>query len=202
MDGKKLGIVIIAAGNSSRLGTTKQLVRFKGTTLLQRAVDLATSLSKKTVCVLGYQADRVRLGSNINEATCIVNTNWHLGMGSSIAVGCEYLCDQTDAILIMLCDQYQLQAQDVEQLLQSCQQHPNKIIASEYFEEKYGKMIVGAPAIFPKQYYHQLKQLTKTGARKILEKNIKNRIAIPLKNAAADLDTQEDLDTLLEINHD
>ncbi|MCF6194026.1 MAG: NTP transferase domain-containing protein, partial [Kangiellaceae bacterium] len=58
---KQLGIVIIAAGNSSRLGSAKQLIKFKGHSLLQRTIKLANIASNHWVCVLGYQADRVRL---------------------------------------------------------------------------------------------------------------------------------------------
>ncbi len=218
MKKKILGIVIIAAGSSSRLGSPKQLIKINGKTLLRKSLDLASRFSDKRVCVLGYQADRVRLGANIDqlegqlggqlggqcEEQCeaIFNPDWSQGMGRSIATGCEYFEHKVDAIMVMLCDQYLLEINDIEKLCQQWQQQPDKIIASEYFEKKHQKIVVGAPAIFPKHYFKALKKLQKTGAREIIEKNANDRVTIRLNNAATDLDTKDDLKILLRRNHD
>jgi len=104
--------------------------------------------------------------------------------------------------MIMLCDQYLLDTDDIKKLFERWQQQPNKIVASEYFENKNGKLVVGAPAIFPRYCFKALKKLKQAGAREIIERNIKDRITISLANAATDLDTKDDLNILLGRNHD
>ena len=216
MKDKLLGIVIIAAGNSSRLGTEKQLVKFRGQTLLKNSIDLALNFSTYAVCILGHQADRVKLNvrnnnhnntkySNNSDIDFVTNHNWQQGMGSSIAIGCEHFCNQErkfDAVMVMLCDQYLLQPEDLQQLLHGWQRYPNKIIASEYFEKKTNKLVIGAPAIFPQQYFDSLRELKEKGAKKIIEQNEASRVAIPIKNAATDLDTINDMKILLEKDND
>ena len=59
------GIIILAAGNSSRLGHAKQLLDFKGVKLLQIAIDIAEeSLSCVNLVVLGAYKDEIK--RNIN----------------------------------------------------------------------------------------------------------------------------------------
>lgn len=190
---KKLGIVIIAAGNSSRLGKAKQLIEISGVSLLQKTVSIAEELSKYSVCILGYEAGR--LESNLNSSNCkiLVNERWLVGMGSSIACGVDFFIDKVDAIMILLCDQYRLTMTDLKPLVEQWQNEPDKIIASQYFEKKHNKLIEGAPAIFPKQYFGSLTALKENGARDILTENQKKVIAVLLENAAFDLDTENDL---------
>jgi molybdenum cofactor cytidylyltransferase len=54
---KKLSILILAAGNSSRLGSPKQLIEFEGQTLIERITETALSISEEVLVVLGGNAD-------------------------------------------------------------------------------------------------------------------------------------------------
>ena len=193
---KNLGIVIIAAGNSSRLGQAKQLVEISGVSLLQKTVSIAEELSKHSVCILGHNAGRFELNLEASSCKIIVNKNWQLGMGSSIACGVDFFVDKVEAVMILLCDQYRLTTTDLNQLVELWENEPDKIIASQYFEKKCNKLIEAAPAIFPKQYFDSLLALKEKGARDILKKNQKNVITILSENSAFDLDTEDDLKLL------
>ena len=59
-------IVILAAGNSTRFGSSKQLLRFNGKTLLQHAIDEATKAGANPVVVV--------LGANANEVSASIDT--------------------------------------------------------------------------------------------------------------------------------
>jgi len=82
--------VVLAAGSSSRLGTPKQLLRYRGETLLHRTVRLALAAGLDPVhVVLGCSAPVVGaaledLGSRV---TTVINPHWQTGMGSSLARG-------------------------------------------------------------------------------------------------------------------
>ena len=82
--------VILAAGSSSRLGTPKQLLRYRGETLLHRTVRLAIAAGLDPVhVVLGSDASAV--GAALEElrgrVTTVFNPDWQAGMGNSLACG-------------------------------------------------------------------------------------------------------------------
>ena len=56
----KSGIVILAAGESSRMGRPKQLLMYAGETLLQRTINAAQAVAENVVVVLGANAQAVR----------------------------------------------------------------------------------------------------------------------------------------------
>lgn len=197
---KKLGIIIIAAGNSSRLGQAKQLVEISGTSLLQIALSNAEELSNYSVCILGHDANRFE--SKLERSSCkiLVNESWLLGMGSSIACGVNFFMDKVDAVMILLCDQYRLTLADLTPLIEQWHNEPDKIIASRYLEKKCNRLIEGAPAIFPNRYFDSLVKLEEKGARDILNKNRDNVVVVSLDNAAFDLDTADDLKVLYKMS--
>ncbi len=189
----ELGILIIAAGNSSRLGQPKQLVNFKGTKLIERAINLANEFSENVICILGHNSNSVMRQTDIDNNKFIHNPNWQQGMGSSIALGINFFSGKVKATLILLCDQYLLGSNDLSKLIKQWNQSKSKIVASRYFETKQNKMIEGAPAIFPEYFFPELMALREKGARQILKENKNNLIPILIDNARFDLDTSEDL---------
>jgi len=201
---EKLGIVIIAAGDSSRLGQAKQLVQFRGESLLDRTINAAKKISRTCVCVLGFQAKEIASQSNIKTSDLIVNNNWSQGMGSSIATGVEFLSKrkEVEAIMILLSDQYLITATNLIKLAETWQSTNKQIVASQYFEDKQMRFVEGAPAIFSKTYFEQLKKLTTKGARDIIKNNPKDLISLQIDNAAFDLDTTTDLQHLRNLNLD
>ena len=82
--------VVLAAGSSSRLGTPKQLLRYRGETLLHRTVRLAIAAGLDPVhVVLGCDASAVgdALAELRGRVTTVFNSDWQAGMGSSLAIG-------------------------------------------------------------------------------------------------------------------
>ena len=89
--GRPVAAVVLAAGSSSRLGTPKQLLRYRGETLLHRTVRLANwpPASIRSHVVLGCDASAI--GDALEElrdrVTTVINPDWQTGMGSSLARG-------------------------------------------------------------------------------------------------------------------
>lgn len=193
----QLSVVIIAAGNSSRLGQAKQLIQYDEKSLLQHSINLAQNVSDTTFCILGFELNKFSNHIKLSKTAIITNPNWALGMGTSIAIGIKNLPQNTDAAMILLCDQYLLTDHDIEQLVKCWKKNPNKLIAAQYFDRKLNSVTIGAPAIFPKSYFLELAQLEKKGAKAILQNNSSELILIQINNAAIDLDTPEDLEKLI-----
>ena len=87
---RDVAAVVLAAGSSSRLGTPKQLLRYRGETLLHRTVRLALAAGLDPVhVVLGCDAPAVgaALEGLRDRVTTVINPDWQTGMGSSLARG-------------------------------------------------------------------------------------------------------------------
>ena len=84
----KTGIILLAAGSSSRLGRAKQLIEFQGKTLIQKAIEEANkSQVDCLVVVLGANADLIQTGFEPSSTSFIINSDWQQGMSSSMQAG-------------------------------------------------------------------------------------------------------------------
>lgn len=100
---------MLAAGASSRLGKPKQLLPYKGTTLLKHAVQLAVDATLKPIVVVkGANADLLNKEIEESQATIVMNAAWEEGMASSIRIGLQKMLELEPAInsvIMMVCDQ-------------------------------------------------------------------------------------------------
>ena len=184
-----LAVLILAAGTSSRLGETKQLVKIKDETLIQNAIKNALKLSANVNVVLGHKSNEIKDEINDLPIKILVNPNFKEGMGFSLSYGISKL-NKFDKVLIMLCDQPFIPIIHYENLLQKSNKNEDTIVCSKY----QGKLAV--PSIFPKKYYKDLEKLGgDKGARKLLEENSLEFINLDDKYSI-DIDTKEDLSKL------
>ena len=104
----KTGIILLAAGSSSRLGRPKQLVELGGKTLIQNAIEEAKKCQADSmVVVLGWNPDLIQTGFESKNVNVVFNKSWEEGMASSMQTGLKFLIEnsQTDQVILMLCDQ-------------------------------------------------------------------------------------------------
>jgi len=191
----KVGIIILAAGSASRMGSPKQLLPFATTTILETTVANALKSSgSHIVCVLGANADIIIPTLDHFEIAIIENTAYKTGMGSSIAKGIEYCMDkELDGALILLGDQPCVTSDNIDDLIRYFIQMPEYIIATPYGKKK------GVPAIFPKKIFEELRKLNKDqGARVILNSSTYPIKVLPLGIDVSDIDTHEDYQALIK----
>ncbi len=86
------GVVILAAGASSRLGSPKQLLAYSGVTLLQHSIEVAR-VADAVVVVLGANADLIKAEIKNTTTNIIVNPDWKEGMASTIRCGLQTLLE-------------------------------------------------------------------------------------------------------------
>lgn len=190
---QKLGILLLAAGESKRMGSPKQLLDFKGKKLIQHSIaQLLPLKSNNFLVVLGANQEQILPFCQFPNVRCTIHPNWEKGMGSSIAFGLNQLLDfmpDLSHVLIALADQPFIETQNYQTLAQATMHNPSQISAA-FYDEK-----VGAPIIFPKEYFAALSKLEgDQGARKIV-RNIPteqlNLVSMP--QAALDWDSPEDI---------
>ena len=194
---KQTGIIILAAGNSSRLGRPKQLLIHHGKTLLQHVYDEAIEACLSPVIVV-FGAYEEEIEATMKDAPLqkVVNNEWRTGMASSIKAGLLELAKfagQVENVIISVCDQPLISAKIFTSLIEE-QQHTGKsIIASSYADT------LGTPVLFNKQHFFNLFQLQgNEGAKKLLQIYAADTSSIIFKDGQTDIDLESDYLDLIQ----
>lgn len=188
------GLIILAAGESSRLGSPKQLLEFNGQSLLRHACETAiASLCRPVIVVLGAQSSRLREEIQNLPVNTIENAAWSEGVGTSIKVGLAALTGSENnsstlqGVVIMLCDQPLLSSEHIDQLVRTHQLTGKAIVAS-----RYGNTL-GVPAFFSAAFFGELLSLpNEVGAKRLFNQYPTNVASVPFEGGAVDIDTLED----------
>ena len=185
MNRSTLSVLIPAAGASTRLGQVKQLVHFKGGSLISNAVNTAYSVAPRQIIVVtGAHSKAVRNTVQHPSVRWVDNPHWSAGLGGSIAVGSAAVSPESTGLMILLCDQWCINSQDIGKLVNTWQSTPERIVVAQ----ANGRYI--PPAIFPSLFFTDLQELKgDQGARSLFKTHPDLIAAIPMKNAAFDLDT-------------
>ena len=188
--------LILAAGESSRFGSTKQLTKFDGEALVSRTVRLAENICGEcTILVVGNDWKRVLKACGPLCGFFVYNDNYKSGMASSIVSGINAVAHSADAILLLMADQPLITMQHLQSLISEWRRAQDKIVISEY------SGIQGTPVIFPAQWFDDLMKLKgDQGARSLLTNPEFSIRGLAFDAAAIDIDTPEDF-AKLESNH-
>jgi molybdenum cofactor cytidylyltransferase len=100
-----LAAVILAAGGSSRMGRPKQLLKFRGTSLLRRAIDTAFAVpTEQVIVVLGHAADQLMAECAPTSATVVLNDQWMEGVSTSLRGGLAAVSSDARGVFIYPAD--------------------------------------------------------------------------------------------------
>jgi molybdenum cofactor cytidylyltransferase len=195
MNDSTLSVLIPAAGSSTRLGQPKQLVAQQGKSLIQHAVEKAQSLSPlEIIVVTGANAELIEAETQQLPVRCLYNPLWSAGVGGSIALGTEAINPKSTGLMILLCDQWRLQTQDLQKLLVAWQSEPDRIVCAR------AESINMPPVIFPSICFAELRAVKgERGARSVLQTYESLLCPVTMKNANFDLDTNSHLDSMERI---
>jgi molybdenum cofactor cytidylyltransferase len=188
---KQTGIVVLAAGNSSRMGKAKQLLTYQGESLLRRSAMAAlNSACDPVLIVLGAMARPNADELQNLRVNTVINRDWEEGMASSIRCGLTELLtinDTISGVVLMLCDQPHINPQHINTLLLKAETSGKGIVSSSYQD------ILGTPVLFSKQYFAELLDLKgKEGAKRLLSKYSEDLATVEFPLGAIDIDTPED----------
>ena len=191
---KNCAVIILAAGQSSRLGKPKQLLKYQNKTLLQHVIDVAKQSAQAVVVVLGCEADTILNSTDIESLYVAKNEDWQSGMASTIRCGIktlEYSTPAADAAILMVCDQPYVSVELLDNLIKKQKETGKPIVASEY------DGVLGTPALFHESFFSRLIDIKgDTGAKKIMMQNADLVASIPFLNGGIDIDTLDDYEAL------
>lgn len=187
--------VILAAGAAKRMGRLKQLLVYRGRTLVENVVETATAAEfDPIVVVVGAQAEVMQAALSGTSAEVTENRDWESGMGSSIVTGvCALAGREYGAIAILLADQPLVTARHLQLMASTLKLGSAAAIAAQY------NGTLGVPAIFKHEMTEKLLTLEPdSGARSLLRGPGFVIAAFPLPEAAVDIDTPEDFTAIEE----
>lgn len=186
-------IAILAAGRSSRLGRPKALVPWHGRTLLQRALDTAVAASPRVIVALGADGDALwqslLLPTHGADIARVDVSDAGDGLSASLrAVVAHVDADPAiERLLVLLTDQYAVDAAWLRALLALAETHPQRMIASRY------DGVRGVPAVFPRAAFAALAALRGDQGARTLLRDEHDPIDHPAPHPPGDVDTPADV---------
>jgi molybdenum cofactor cytidylyltransferase len=208
-----VAVVVLAAGGSSRLGTPKQLVRWRGRTLLRRAAETALECARRpdpsagraggvtavplgpVVMVLGADAPAMRAELDGLAVRVAVNRRWREGLASSLRSGLRAAIAASGrggpaAVLFVTCDQPYVTPSLLRSLVQRFRAGA-PIVACAYAKT------LGIPALFGRACFGELAGLEgDAGAKRIIERHRDVVRVVGFERGATDVDTRDDRESL------
>lgn len=187
----KLGIVLLAAGRSTRFGENKLLVDFCGRPMVCYALEAVKALEAARVIVVTGCGEIAHLASG-QGYDVIVNDAPQLGQSHSIRLGL-HAAEDMDAVLLMVCDQPRLTGASLKRLVQrfSCSYHSIACLRDSTH--------LGNPAVFAKRYFGELHALEgDRGAKGVLRAHEDDLLVVDTlsPDELADADTPHMLEAL------
>jgi molybdenum cofactor cytidylyltransferase len=111
--------LVLAAGSSNRLGQPKQLLPFRGTTLLGATLDVARQCAFDQLLVtVGGAAAEVQAAVDLGDAEVVDNPEFSTGCGSSISAAIAHVDSASEGIVLLLGDQPGVSAETVRRLIE------------------------------------------------------------------------------------
>lgn len=189
--------MILAAGESSRFGKPKQLIPFRGKSLLRGIIDAAAEANCSPIAVvLGSSRQQIENDLEKTNVLIVENRNWQQGIGTSIRAGVQLVIDRerdVDAIVLLVCDQPFVDPRVIKKLITLRKKTGKPIVASSYAET------LGVPALFDRSCFHELLALDDTrGAKPIILRHRERVTEVMFPEGKVDIDTAEDYERLID----
>ena len=192
-DAKRVVAVLLAAGTSSRMGDFKQLMPYRGRTIVEACLEtlLATS-ADETVLVVGHRADEVAAAVAHLPVRVVRNDAYLDGMSTSAKAGVR-ASEGAGAVMISLCDQPHIPARVFDAVLDAYRATGAKIVVPAFAGD------TGHPVVFDLSLRDEL--LSVDGAQGLRSVTYAHRdevLRVPVDTVAVldDIDTPDDYERL------
>ena len=189
-----LSAILLAAGESKRMGALKQLMPLGKNTLLEQAVDnILNSSVDETIVVVGHRAEEVSKAIASRPVKIMLNPNYQQGMSTSIIAGLTMVDPKAQAVMLALADQPLVESGTINQLIDAFNRHDKGIAVPTHRGKR------GNPVIFSIKYKEELLKLKgDIGGREIIKNHPDDvlEVAVDSESVITDIDTQDDYQQL------
>ena len=186
-DSSNVAAIVLAAGQSTRMGTdNKLLTELKSKTLLHHVLlNLQQSMVSDVIVITGHESEIVKSSIDNFDVQCIENDQYTQGLSTSIKCGIENLTEHTEAVLICHGDMPFVSTGIINKIV-NAYIDSSKIVLPVYLGQK------GNPLLWPKSYFRELSQLSgDVGAKQILAKHKDAVIHLEVDNFGVLLDIDD-----------
>ena len=185
-DQLKVAGIILAAGQSTRLGRPKQLLDICGKTAIRRVTEAALAAPLDSVIVvLGNAAAEIERELTGLDVLTVLNPDFAEGQSTSMRAGLRAIPDDTDAALFLLGDQPAMTPEIISAVVDSYRESGPSIVQARY------RGVTGHPVLFDRSLFAELDHVTgDRGARQVLAGHPE-----PIQFADLDQDAPLDIDT-------
>lgn len=182
-----IGCLILAAGESKRMGQPKQLLKWENQTFIEHTFNIAQlSGFEEIKIVLGAFSEKILPAVKNLKADILINHEWEKGMGSSLKFGLKEFYNET-GILVLLVDQPLIKPGYLQKMANFFLSQKPLAVVSNYENNP------GPPAIFSSSLIRKILKLDENnGAQKLLKKHIDEVIIMPTTQDLKDFDFPED----------
>jgi len=193
-----INAIILAAGQSKRMGKPKPLLRFNDQTFLEQIISvLKHSDVDRITVVLGAEADTIRKSVDLTGTNIVINHDYQRGQLSSLTAGIKESPEDTEAILICLVDNPFITEEVVNKIVRKFKETNNPIIVPVFDKER------GHPTLFSRSLFNELLSAPEEkGARHVLYSNEDKVLELEVseRGILIGIDTQEDYKLYFGVN--
>jgi molybdenum cofactor cytidylyltransferase len=162
-----INAIILAAGQSKRMGKPKPLLRFNDKTFLEQIISvLKVSDADRITVVLGAEAEAIKKSVDLSGTNIVINKDYQKGQLSSLIAAIEQTPQETEAILVCLVDNPFTTKEVVNKIISQFKETNNPIIVPVFNKKR------GHPALFSRSLFNELLNAPQEkGARYVLYSN-------------------------------
>jgi molybdenum cofactor cytidylyltransferase len=183
--------ILLAAGESRRMGYPKPLLRVGDESFLERSVSSVLAFVPRLIIVLGAHAGRIRPAiSADSRITVVENHRWQAGQLSSLKAGLSEVGRQADAVLVHLADHPLVHRSTFRQVIEEFAQGREAIAIARHGGKR------GHPVVFARSVFQELMDAPEdVGARAVVNRDSSRVLYVEVDDPGVnlDLDTPADL---------
>lgn len=191
--------ILLAAGESQRMGRPKQLLPFGSSTILGKTIDnLLSSRADEVIVVLGTRAGAMKQVIAGRQVKVVVNPDYRKGMSASLIAGLERVDSKAQWVMVALADQPLIDKDTYNRLIEEALGCDMGIILPTYRSKR------GNPVIFSIKYKDELLGLEgDVGGREILRKHPDDilEVAVGSEGVTIDINNLDDYYSCLNLDH-
>lgn len=186
--------LVLAAGESRRMGRSKQLLPFENQTILETVIDhIVQSTVDETLVVLGSNREKIEEVIKDLPVKSVYNPSYKEGMLSSAQKGFGSLPEEAEAALIFLGDQPKIPTSVIDQVIRAYHSSEKGIVLPVYDQKR------GHPVLISTKYREEVAHLNhQIGLRELIHNHPEDILEVDLDSSSIleDIDTPEDYKNL------
>jgi molybdenum cofactor cytidylyltransferase len=191
----RIAAIVLAAGQSRRMGSNKLLADLGGEVLVRRTIaKLAAAHLDDIIVVTGHEQDKLKAAVEGLSARTVPNPNYAMGLATSLRAGLAAADGTMDAVLVSLADMPLVDAATIQKLVAAFNPTEHRSVCVPVFEGQRGN-----PVLWGKQHFAQLMAIEgDQGGRALMDTLADEIVEVPVAHDGVlrDADTPEALEAM------